>query len=177
MLIENGIYLIRTDSTSQQRIILYKFHEDYPLVTGEHQLLEPLQYLCSKSEYQKMKDTPNAKLSVDRFWLDQTGSHDKARKAIQKFYTRVQEANQFFYSYKEGWKTDRGMIYIVYGPPTYLQTEQAEEIWYYGDPGNLTTLKFKFIKQNNSISHNDYKLDRSPLYKNSWTLAVSQWRK
>ena len=36
------------------------------------------------------------------------------------YYRRVRFANEEFTQYKDGWKTDRGMIYILFGPPNQV---------------------------------------------------------
>ena len=40
-------------------------------------------------------------------------------------------ANQYFTSFKEGWKTDRGMVYMVFGPPDTAVLNGQQEIWEY----------------------------------------------
>ena len=39
----------------------------------------------------------------------------KAKSLIAIYYNRIQNANLHFTTFKEGWKTDRGMIYVVFG--------------------------------------------------------------
>ena len=34
----------------------------------------------------------------------------------------IEEANKQFSNYKEGWKTDMGMMYILFGPPWYIES-------------------------------------------------------
>ncbi len=56
-----------------------------------------------------------------------------------EFYSRIQDANKLFhFSKRDGWNTDRGRIYIKYGPPEEIlrDIQGAEafaryEIWYY----------------------------------------------
>jgi GWxTD domain-containing protein len=55
-----------------------------------------------------------------------------------KYFTSIAEANKLFkQGFTEGWKTDRGRIYITYGKPEDIEryTFEAEtkgyEIWYY----------------------------------------------
>ena len=118
----------------------------------------------------------NKKDAIDNSWLKITGNPDRGKSIIKKYYSRVQSANKHFASYIDGWKTDRGMIYIVYGPPDVVYRGSAMESWTYGEEGNLISLNFTFLKTPNPISDNDFVLDRSPIYKNSWYLAVDAWR-
>jgi len=46
-------------------------------------------------------------------------------------------ANYFFTSYKPGWMTDRGMIYIVLGPPVILHKGDDFEEWIYYNSSNI----------------------------------------
>ena len=57
------------------------------------------------------------------FIIAEIGSnHDKslerAKELIKNYYGRLQHANLFFTSYLEGWKTDRGMIFMIFGERT-----------------------------------------------------------
>lgn len=57
------------------------------------------------------------------------------------YFERIEKANDLFISEgREGWATDRGRIYILYGPPTTRRTDNSfslnnlcREIWYYGN--------------------------------------------
>lgn len=60
----------------------------------------------------------------------------------EAFEQRCAEAERYSSPYKEGWRTDRGRVYIIYGPPddidaVLFQGEQVPyEIWYYYGRGN-----------------------------------------
>ena len=118
----------------------------------------------------------NKKIAVDNFWLKATRNPDRGKKIIREYYTRVQDANEYFMSYLDGWKTDRGMIYIVYGLPDVVYKTSVSESWIYGEEGNLMSLNFTFVKVNNPFTDNDYILNRSPIYQSSWYVAVEAWR-
>lgn len=173
---KNGIYHIRIDSSHQYGVILSKYHKNFPRVTDAKDLLMPLKYITTKNDFRKLIEAPDAKLALDAFWLDKAKSHDRARKAIERFYSRVEYANTYFTSYKEGWKTDRGCILIVYGVPTTISYEGDEEIWNYGEPGNINNLKFVFQNKPNRYSTNHYQLERSTTFRNSWFLSTENWQ-
>ena len=96
---------------------------------------------------------------------------------IQKFYGRVVDANVFFTSYHEGWKTDRGLIYLVYGPPKIVYRGDGIEEWLYGEKGNSNSIRFQFLKVVNPFTDNDYSLVKSPSYKEKWYNIVNTWRR
>lgn len=115
--------------------------ENYPTLMTPHELAEPLIYLMNRREHEqlmKISDPDSLKEEMDRFWLSHLGSIRDARDVINLFYSRVEQANMQFTNFKEGWKTDRGMIYILYGPPWYIEARRNTLIWSYthnvGDP-------------------------------------------
>ncbi len=106
----------------------------YPALKTARELARPLIYLMSKKDYQKMmaiKDPDSLKQAVDRFWLKNIKNKNKARNVLQKYYTRVEEANKQFSGFKEGWKTDPGLIYILFGPPWYVYRHVDHMKWSY----------------------------------------------
>jgi hypothetical protein len=88
----------------------------------------------------------------------------------------VEDANALFTSYKEGWKTDRGMIYTVMGPPVSMTKEADSETWIYQSAGS-EDLRFVFKKISNIFSNNHYELFRDKSYDRPWFLAIDRWRK
>jgi hypothetical protein len=88
----------------------------------------------------------------------------------------VRDANRLFTSYTEGWRTDRGMIFIVFGAPHTLYRNATSETWIYGQPGNPVSLSFTFNMVYNPFTPNDFTLSRSPIYESNWHQAVSIWR-
>ena len=62
------------------------------------------------------------------------GNIDKARELIRIYYTRILYSNYYFTSYKEGWRTERGMIYTIYGPPDKVYKTSDGESWGYRKP-------------------------------------------
>ena len=90
--------------------------------------------------------------------------------------SRVEFANKLFSCHLEGWKTDRGMISIIFGTPSYTSLVRNSEVWIYGDENNIHSLKFVFDQKLNPFSSNDYVLSRNYSYKNPWYRAVESWR-
>ena len=81
-------------------------------------------------------------------------------------YARWDYANESFASrsYQKGWTTDRGRIFIVYGPPAESENRgvqidtRAHEIWrYYNIPGYGEGI-FVFVDEQ---GHGDYRLYHS----------------
>ncbi len=171
-----GIYLLQTDTLSKEGLPVLIFKDDFPTPSSAEQLIESLRYLTTREEYNKLNQSVEKKKAVDAYWLKVAGNTDRARKLIRDYYTRVQEANRLFTSYLEGWKTDRGMIYIIFGAPQTIYHDDKNEHWFYGSANNLSDIDFVFEHINNPFTNEDYNLVRSPVYETPWYMAVDEWR-
>jgi len=172
-----GMYHIMADSNDIEGLTLFRFDESYPNITQTYQMVTPLRYISCNDEFQKLITSKSPKPDVDNFWLTAaTGSKDRARELIRNYYNRIQDANRYFTSYEEGWKTDRGMIYLIFGPPNSIYRSSEGETWTYGEERNYMALSFTFVKLDNPFSDNDYALQRSANYRNLWYNAVDLWR-
>ena len=116
------------------------------------------------------------KLSVDKFWLNQAGTVERGKMLVSAYYSRVEAANLYFTSYIEGWKTDRGIIYVILGPPTEVTRTEFQEFWVYGDPNSSLEYVYTFSKLKNPFTSNDYALSRSNSYRYGWGQAIEAWR-
>lgn len=172
--LEKGFYLVSTGNNSG--IIFYHFNKWYPNCNDTAGFYEPLIFISSRDEYDNLKTGENTKADFEKFWLDKAGDKPAARKAINEYYKRVFEANSEFTSVQEGWRTDRGMIYIVFGKPGYVERQINKEVWIYRTAFN-STLSYTFNKIDNPYSENDYRLERDIRYKPQWYNAVENWRR
>ena len=56
---------------------------------------------------------------------------------MEEYYSRVDYANRNYASFTEGWRTDRGMVFIRFGPPQNIERHPFDadtkpyEVWYY----------------------------------------------
>lgn len=171
-----GIYFFQSDTLSLQGMTIMCFDHDFPLVTKTVQLVEATRYLTTRREYEQLKYAKEQKAAIDKFWLEVGGNYERARVLIRAYYNRVQEANRLYTSYLEGWKTDRGMVHLIFGRPQSIYRDQETEQWSYANLPGFPDLLFVFRKMNNPFTDNDYALIRQPVYENVWYLAVDQWR-
>jgi GWxTD domain-containing protein len=174
---KKGIYHFQSDTTTKDGYTVFCLADYFPKVTTVDQMLKPLRYLTSKYEYDDLIIQKNKKEAIDKFWIETAGNADRAKELIRMYYNRVQEANTYFTSYLEGWKSDRGIIYIIYGPPNVVYKGKDIENWTYGEDKNLLSITFSFYKVENPFTDNDYSLARSPVYKDGWYIAVDNWRR
>ena len=144
---EKGNYRFEVETTTNEEETLFKARDFsvkgdfFPTLITAKELAEPLIYLMGNDDYDKLmaiEDPDSIKTYMDRFWLSNVGSMRRARDVISLYYERVESANKLFTNFKEGWKTDRGKIYILFGHPWYVDKMQNRLRWSYtfntGDP-------------------------------------------
>jgi len=182
-----GIYLISVDSLIREGLVLCNFGPDHPTMARPETMIPPLAYIATPQEMDEMLTSEKPKLSLDNFWLERTGSIERSKELIRIYYNRTLFANYYFSSYKAGWLTDRGMIYIMYGPPDKVYKNAEGESWGYKRPpvksrwGSRYVMEdqylwFNFRKQKNLFSDNDFVLNRAGTPVSYWDIAVARWR-
>lgn len=171
-----GFYHVKLDREKFEGVSIYSVDESFPGVRNTWEMIQCARYIMFKEEFEGCRDAIDKKAAIDEFWLNVGGSLERARELLKRYYSRVQEANKLYSSYTQGWKTDRGMIYIVMGPPANVYRSISEELWVYGDESNPNSLRMKFKKTKSPFSDNDYILERSPFYKEPYHTAVEYWR-
>lgn len=173
---KKGFYHFQLDTSRREGLTLFNFSDVFPEVKKAEDMVPPLRFITSKQEYDELTISKNKKAAIEKFWLNSTGNQERAKEIIRKYYNRIQDANLYFTSYLEGWKTDRGMIYLIYGSPNVTYKTGNSETWIYGEENNINSLTYSFSKVNNPFTNNDFTLDRSVVYKQSWYTAVDIWR-
>ncbi|MCC7050364.1 MAG: GWxTD domain-containing protein [Bacteroidia bacterium] len=171
-----GYYLFKIDTLENKGANIKAYGTDFPDLSTYAEMIPPLRYICTRNEFDLLTRSSEPKKALDNFWVDLSGNNERARELIKQFYGRVQQANLYFSSYKSGWKTDRGMIYIVFGVPNFVNRTHNLEIWTYGEQNNYRSINFYFNRNEKSINANDFILDRNPLFKDEWMQAVDVWR-
>lgn len=125
------------------------------------QEVKPLIYIADPSQLDSLKKgtfKERQQKFLD-FWLNRAGgSKEKAAAMRAEFYRRVDYANMHLSGgFRRGWQSDRGRIYIIYGPPDQVVTHDEDfttppyQIWYYYD----LRLEFVFLDE---FGTGDYRL-------------------
>lgn len=166
-----GLYLIQSDTNSAEGIT-FRAEDDYPRLAKISSIAGPLMYICTRDELNRLAKAKNDKKAFDRIILNITSDTERARKLMRSYFRRVELANQFFTSYKEGWKTDRGMIYIIFGLPDEVFRFSDREIWNYNQP----RLTFNFTRSGSIFDPDNYVLIREKRYREKWLETVDLWR-
>lgn len=80
-----------------------------------------LRYVANQSEIDYINSAENKTEKERRFiefWKNLDPSPNTERnEAFEQYYSRIEYANKVFRSYTEGWRTDKGMVYIIFGRP------------------------------------------------------------
>ena len=154
----------------------------HPRPTTLTDLIGPLAYVATIGEMKTITSATSPeerRLRFDRFWLSLLNDQRAASTLIRHYYGRVEEANRLFTTYKEGWKTDRGMVYIILGPPGNVERLFDTETWYYDITGDYQANRYVFkrvIFEGAGFVVEDYFLYRSGYYEILWDRMVSRWR-
>ncbi len=123
--------------------------------------IDQLRYFAKEDELdyiQEAREEKERRRRFEEFWERHNPNPGAdTNPAMIEYYNRVAYANQHFRHHFEGWKTDRGMAYIIYGPPDYIDRHPLDveskpyEIWEYYDINR----RFVFIDES---GFGDYRL-------------------
>jgi len=68
---------------------------------------------------------------IEQFWLRRDPTPDSIENEFrEEHYRRIAYANERFSSGKPGWRTDRGRIYIAWGPPDEIESHPSGGAYY-----------------------------------------------
>jgi len=131
---------IGADVASAEKIIQIRWFGMSNMIDNLDVAIDQLRYIASNSVIKKMnkaKDTEKKKLFQD-FWRAKDPTPDTVENELMnEYYRRANYANQNFSGFQEGWRSDMGMVFILFGPPSDIERHPFEiqtkpyEIWYY----------------------------------------------
>lgn len=119
-------------------------------------LNEDVVYIITDEEraaFQKLPTDEEREKFIEQFWLRRDPTPGTVENEFkEEHYRRIEYTNErFSTASRTGWRTDRGHMYIIYGPPDELeshpqgaQSPNATEVWTYryidgvGDNESLT---------------------------------------
>jgi GWxTD domain-containing protein len=86
-------------------------------------------YIISDEERKAFKNLSNDEerdAFIEQFWLRRNPNPDSPENEFrEEHYRRIAYANEHFAAGKPGWKTDRGHIYIAFGPPDSIDSHPS----------------------------------------------------
>ena len=170
---KEGMYLIQADTTAARGTAIRVVTSPYPRLSQLEDLASALVFISTRDEYEKLQQAGKDKVKFDKVILDITRDKDRAKNVIRKYFRRVEMANIFFESFKEGWKTDRGMTYIIFGPPDDVARTSNTEIWTY----KKSKSKFVFNRSPSIFDPDNFTLQRDKRLMETWYYTIDMWRK
>lgn len=168
-----GLYLFQQDTAVAEGFALRANDVNYPKLVKIEDLVWPLLFVTTPEEFKRLVDAKSDKPKFDKVILDITRDKDRARNFMRSYFQRVELANRYFSSFKEGWKTDRGMIYLIFGVPDEISKNQGNEVWYYRG----TNSRFTFVKAGSIYDADNYVLLRDKRFMEAWYSTIDLWRK
>ena len=108
--------------------------QDLPISVNNLDLaIRQVSYIATPSEISKMESGKTQKEKLENFlafWKNR-------KPSMEEYFARVDYANEKFKNRRDGWKTDMGMVFIIFGSPDYIDRHPFElgsqpyEIWDY----------------------------------------------
>lgn len=170
---KEGLYLFQEDTTAARGFSYRAVKENFPKFTKLEELLAPLILVTTPEEYSELSNAKTDKPRFDKVILNMTGDKFRAKDFMKQFFRRVELANIYFSSYKEGWKTDRGILYVVMGLPDEVTRNSGNEIWNY----KSLNVRFTFVKSGSVYDPENFVLLRDKRFTEPWFSAVDLIRK
>jgi GWxTD domain-containing protein len=136
-----------------------------------------------RAVFDKLRTDDEREMFIEQFWLRRDPTPETAQNEFRdEYYRRIVEANQRFSGSVPGWKTDRGRIFVKYGPPDETETHSLGgtyirdsndgvkrtsthpfERWRYRElPGLGTNIILEFVDKS---ENGDFKLESDPTAK------------
>ncbi|HWC95581.1 MAG TPA: GWxTD domain-containing protein [Candidatus Sulfopaludibacter sp.] len=92
-------------------------------------LNEDVSYIITdeeRSAFKRLQTDEEREQFIENFWLRRDPSPDTIENEFkEEHYRRIAYANEHYASGIPGWKTDRGRIYITYGPPDEIEDHSS----------------------------------------------------
>ena len=149
-----GFLLLPVSSSSQSETEKSEFLSEEEIRQElDHWFESPLKYITLPDEesiLKKLKTLEEKIQFVRIFWARREYNPEiEINEFREEFYSRVAYANAHFGRREEGWKTARGEIYIVFGPPSRVEmqsisgTARPAILWYYDESPSVHISPFE----------------------------------
>ncbi len=171
-LLDDHFYVIRSNESDPSGVTIFKSSTYYPEFKLLSELSYAMQYIMNEPEREEMRSTGNLRKTFDVFWINTYKTKFRARNAIRNYFNWIQQANYIFTDFKQGWKTDRGMLFIIYGVPDEVYRTDNNEEWYY-DSGPA----FEFTIISTFFAPRTYALRRRKDFEELWLEYITAIRR
>jgi GWxTD domain-containing protein len=165
----NGI----SDSTVNSLKVLVTT-PSFPDVTSPAELAEAMLFLARGSETDSLLNahTDSMRIAIIAdFWKEH------GTEKMQLFQQRLRDANELFTACMEGWKTPMGIVYLVCGPPEYVDCQASlYETWYYTAGNTTLSISFRMVPQSDDTEPVYYEIVPYSINDYAWQYFVDRWR-
>jgi GWxTD domain-containing protein len=150
-------------------------------------LNEDVVYLISDEEravFEKLLNEEEKEQFIEQFWHRRDPDiRTPSNEFKEEHYRRIAYANEWFTSAAPGWKTDRGRVYIIHGPPDQVDRHAAGgpyirppeegggstttypfEKWWYRQMEGLGAVELEFVDPSYT---GEYRLAQGPFEKDA----------
>ena len=134
---------------------LYLVEHDFDL------LVDQLRYIAREDQVRELRNASEEERKVlwNEFWESKDPTPGTPQNELKtEYYRRIDYANENFSTFgQNGWKSDMGAVYVIYGPPSEIErhpyefTSKPYEIWWY----YAINRRFLFVDEN---GFGDYRL-------------------
>jgi len=173
---KSGYYYIQADTSSSTGLMIKTASQTFPRVATWEEMIQMVTYISTRKEHETLLAAENKKTALDEYWIRMTRDEETAKELIKEYFRQVEFANILFTDFKEGWATDRGMIYIIMGPPQEVYFDRDKETWVYQAQDSNSKITFTFARIKNILTPNYYTLNRSRAYQPIWFKNITAWR-
>lgn len=104
-------------------------------------MIDQLLYIATDDQLSKVESAKTNEEKQKRFiefWKSKDPSPNTPKNELMiEYYRRIQTANERYSHYIDGWKTDMGMVYIIFGEPDnierypFQENTKPYEVWYF----------------------------------------------
>jgi len=124
-----------------EKNFIAKIHGVPNSISDLDKAVHQLTYIASPAEKDFIEDAKSYDEKMSRFlaFWDKKKPNQKVEEnpIMYEYYRRIEYANKNFKGFGEGWKSDMGMIYVTFGPPSNVERHPLDpdskpyEIWQY----------------------------------------------
>lgn len=171
-----GYYFFQQDTADTNGVLVKTTHDAFPKVKDWEEMVQMVTYISTRREHETLLTAEDKKRALDEYWINLTKNPETAKELIREYFRQVEFANILFTDFKAGWKTDKGMVYIVMGPPQEVNFYLDREVWTYQGVNESSKIRFTFARVKNILNPHYYTLNRSRAYQPIWFKNISQWR-
>ena len=171
-----GFYTIIDAENKENVLGILVTDKFFPLFDDYKKMAEPLIYISTNAEYNDIRKSDDPKKGFEDFVLKSTNNNPlMASDFVKHYYRRVKTSGHLLTSTKRGWKTDKGMLYQIFGNPRQVFRNDTSELWVYAF-NNGGRMRFIFDIKKGMGNTKEYVLIRGKKYRDVWMASVANWR-